>query len=71
MGSWKSLTQDYDTLDPEVKKKVKKQDYIDDSLQDYKELTNSLKNIKILTYSELLENARTRLELDNDNKNNT
>lgn len=71
MGSWKSLTQDYDTLDPEAKKKVKKQDYIDDSLQAYKELTNSLKNIKILTYSELLENARTRLELDNCNKNNT
>ena len=71
MGSWKSLTQEYDRLDPDVKKKVKKKDYIDDSLQAYKELTNSLKNIKILTYSELLENARTRLELDKDNKNNT
>lgn len=64
MGSWKKLCKDYDNLDEQIKKKVKKADYISDSLQAYKELTHSLKNITILTYSELLENARTRLELD-------
>lgn len=66
MGSFNKLAKDYDQLDEKIKKKIKKQDYIDDSLQAYKELTNSLKNITILTYSELLENARTRLELEKE-----
>lgn len=69
MGSYNKLVKDYDQLDEKTKKKLKKQDYINDSLQAYKELTNSLKNITILTYSELLENARTRLELEKENKN--
>ncbi|EJL68309.1 Shedu anti-phage system protein SduA domain-containing protein [Chryseobacterium populi] len=64
MGSWKNLCPDYEKLDEKIKKKIKKDDYVNDSLQAYKELTHSLKNITILTYSELLENARTRLELD-------
>ncbi|HTN21279.1 MAG TPA: Shedu anti-phage system protein SduA domain-containing protein [Pelobium sp.] len=71
MGSWFKLSQDYDSLDEQVKKRVTRKDYDNDSLQAYKELTNSLKNITILTYSELLENARTRLELENEKKNNT
>ncbi|WP_185204390.1 Shedu anti-phage system protein SduA domain-containing protein [Chryseobacterium sp. C3] len=66
MGSWKKLCPDYESLDTKLQNKLKKQDYINDSMQAYKELTNSLKNITILTYSELLENARTRLELDSE-----
>ena len=36
-------------------------------MQAYKELKNSLKNITIMTYSELLENVRTRLQANNEN----
>lgn len=68
MGSWKKLCPDYESLDIKIRTRIKKQDYISDSIQAYKELTNSLKNITILTYSELLENARTRLELDSVDK---
>jgi hypothetical protein len=68
MGSWKKLAKDYNALSEDKKKKIKEQDYVDDSLQAYKELTHSLKNITILTYSELLENARTRLELEKENQ---
>lgn len=64
MGSWENLCVDYDSLDDKTKAKVSKADYNADSLQAYKELTASLKNITILTYSELLENARTRLEIE-------
>jgi len=71
MGSWKKLAKDYSLLSDVKKKSINEQDYIDDSLQAYKELTHSLKNITILTYSELLENARTRLELEKENQNNT
>ena len=66
IGSWKKLSKDYDQLNDTVKAKVAKEDYNNDCLQAYKELQHSLKNIKILTYSELLENARTRLELNKE-----
>lgn len=66
IGSWKKLSKDYDELSDKVKSKVTKDDYDNDCLQAYKELQHSLKNIKILTYSELLENARTRLELNQE-----
>ncbi|KYG73988.1 hypothetical protein AWW68_15095 [Roseivirga spongicola] len=66
IGSWKKLSKDYDQLSDSVKAKVSKEDYDNDCLQAYKELQHSLKNIKILTYSELLENARTRLELNKE-----
>ena len=66
IGSWKKLSKDYSQLSDAVKAKVTKEDYDNDCLQAYKELQHSLKNIKILTYSELLENARTRLELNKE-----
>lgn len=66
IGSWRKLSKDYDQLSAMVKAKVTKEDYDNDCLQAYKELQHSLKNIKILTYSELLENARTRLELNKE-----
>jgi len=67
MGSWQKLAKDYDKLDEATKRRITRENYENDSRQAYKELKNSLKNITILTYSELLENARTRLELfDNE-----
>jgi hypothetical protein len=62
IGSWKKLSKSYEDLTEIQKEKVNKDDYRQDSQQAYKELKNSLKNISIMTYSELLENARTRLQ---------
>ncbi|WP_026953546.1 Shedu anti-phage system protein SduA domain-containing protein [Algoriphagus vanfongensis] len=69
IGSWEKLAKDYDSLSTTTKSKVTKEEYDQDCLQAYKELQHSLKNIKIMTYSELLENARTRLELTKENNN--
>jgi Domain of unknown function (DUF4263) len=64
IGSFQSIVKPYSGLKIETRKKVSKDDYTNNYLQAYKELKNSFKNINILTYSELLENARTRLELE-------
>lgn len=66
IGSWKKLCKPYIELTMKQKEKTSEAHYNDDSIQAYKELKNSLKNISIMTYSELLENARTRLEFNNN-----
>lgn len=66
MGSWQKLCKPYNDLKDAQKAKLKKTEYEEDSRQAYKEIKNSLKNISIMTYSELLENARTRLQLNNN-----
>ncbi|MES2862999.1 MAG: Shedu anti-phage system protein SduA domain-containing protein [Bacteroidota bacterium] len=63
IGSWITITKDYSKLTLETRHKVTKKDYDDNGLRAYKELKNSFKNIKLLNYSELLEHARTRLQL--------
>ncbi|MBK6263608.1 DUF4263 domain-containing protein [Marivirga sp. S37H4] len=63
IGSWETLTKDYNKLSAETKKKLKKADYNENGLRAFREIKGSYKNIKILNYSELLEHARTRLEL--------
>lgn len=63
IGSYKTLCKDYSRLRASTKQKVSINDYNKNCEQAYKELKSSFKNIKILTYSELLEHARTRLEL--------
>ena len=68
IGRYSSLYKDYTKLSAKYKKKFRKADYLNNGLQAYKELKNSFRNIKILTYSELLENARTRLELSRGNR---
>lgn len=67
MGSYQTLAVDYEKLTDKTKKKVKKENYVSNYLQAYKELKEAYKNIHILTYSELIENARTRL-ITNDNE---
>ena len=67
IGSWKKICKPYDELNQKQKGKIKEEDYNKDSMQAYKELKNSLKNITIMTYSELLENVRTRLQANNEN----
>lgn len=63
IGSWKTLIKNYDRLSLETKLKITKVDYSDNGLRTYREIKNSYKNIKIMNYSELLEHARTRLEI--------
>lgn len=62
IGTYRTICKDYNDLDLSTKSKVTKNHYDNNSLRTYKELRNALKNVKIITYSELLENARTRLE---------
>lgn len=63
IGSWETLIKDYSKLTAETRTKVSESDYRDDGLRAYKEIKSSYKNIKVLNYSELLEHARTRLEI--------
>jgi hypothetical protein len=64
IGTYQSLVKDYEDLADKDKKKVSKEDYSTNYLQAYKELKDAYKNIHILTYSELIENARTRFYVD-------
>lgn len=66
IGSWQKLCKPYAELTTVQKRKITEVHYNEDSRQAYKELKNSLKNISIMTYSELLENARTRLQFNTD-----
>lgn len=63
IGSWETLNKDYKKLTAETRKKVSAKDYNDNGLRAYREIKNSYRNLKILTYSEILEHARTRLEI--------
>ena len=66
VSTYKHLAKPYSSLSIKAKKSISERDYDRNSLQAYKELKNSLKHIKILTYSELLEHARTRLQIIKD-----
>jgi hypothetical protein len=66
LGSFLTIAPDYDKLEDKTKRKVSSIDYNINYLQAYKELKDAYKNIHILTYSELIENARTRLIKQDD-----
>jgi len=70
MGSSKTLFKSYDNLSASKKAKVTREKYNKNGERAYLELKNSFKNIKIVTYSELMESARTRLELSKDENEN-
>jgi len=61
IGTSQTLTEEYEKLPDEKKCSVSKMDYDKNGLQAYAELKNAFKNINILTYSELLVNARLRI----------
>jgi len=63
IGSWATISKDYSKLSAETRAKVTKQEFDSNGLRAYRELKSSFRNIKLLNYSELLEHARTRLEL--------
>lgn len=66
MGSYKTIYKPYDDLSASNKAKITKEAYETNGDRAYAELKSSFKNINIMTYSELLEHARTRLELIKD-----
>ena len=66
MGSYQTISKPYNSLSDRAKENATEADYRENSHRAYKELKSAHKNIKILTYSELLENARTRLELSEE-----
>ncbi|MCK9273123.1 DUF4263 domain-containing protein [Candidatus Gracilibacteria bacterium] len=61
MGTYSTIAPSYDLLDTRTKSKISDTDYNKNYLQAYKELKEAYKNIHILSYSELVENARTRI----------
>ncbi len=64
IGSSKTIAVQYDYLNDELKDKFKKANYNANCERAYRELRDSHKNIKIVTYSDLVESARLRLQLD-------
>ena len=63
IGSWETLSKPYSNLNAEIRSKITEIEYNDNCSRAYREIKNSYRNIKILNYSELLEHARTRLEI--------
>src|SRR5690606_19556859 len=63
IGSWETLSKPYSSLNAEIRSKITEIEYNDNCSRAYREIKNSYRNIKILNYSELLEHARTRLEI--------
>lgn len=59
-----SLAETYDKLDTKTKSKVTRDQYERNRDLAYREIKNSFKNIDIVTYSELLDIARTRLAIE-------
>lgn len=63
IGSWETVSKKYAKLSAETRTKITEAEYNDNCLRAYREIKNSYRNIKILNYSELLEHARTRLQI--------
>lgn len=62
MGSFKKICKPYESSN--FRNNTTKEEYEENSHQAYREIKDSLKNIKIITYSELLEAARTKLNTE-------
>lgn len=62
IGTFQTLCKPYEQHSKEFKQRMNKEYYNFNAMTAYKELKTAHKNIIILTYSELLENARVRLK---------
>ncbi len=63
MGSSSKICKNYEDQPQSVRDRVTRANYLENAQRAYRELKDSHKNIKIINYSELLENARMRLQL--------
>lgn len=61
MGTLQLIAKNYDDLSAAKQSKISKDEYNDESNTAYKELKEAFKNIHLMTYSELLDSARTRI----------
>ncbi len=62
VGRIQDLAKRYEKQGQDVQKKIKKNEYEKNLLQAYRELRSTHKNIKIITYSELINGAELRLK---------
>jgi len=65
IGAIQRLAKGYNDLSIEEKAKISKREYDDNLEMAYKELKSSFKNIEIATYTEIIEGARLRFQLEN------
>ena len=66
IGSTERWAKDYDDLSDAVRAKISQEAYLANCERAYRELKNSHKNIKIITYSDLVQSARMRLRLSDE-----
>ena len=64
IGTIQRIVKSYSELPPRIKAKVTKTDYDKNAEDAYKEIKASLKNIDITTYTELVEGARLRIQVN-------
>jgi hypothetical protein len=62
IGTMKKLVKNYESLGEKVKHKVTKENYYANAEQAYRELRGTHKNIRITTYTELVDGAELRLK---------
>ena len=62
IGTIDRFVKKYETLDKTIKDKITRKKYYDNADQAYRELRSTHKNIKITTYTELIEGAELRLK---------
>lgn len=62
--SCNKIAENFDLLPDKIKQKVWKESYERNRNLAYREISSAFKNIKIITYSDLLDMARTRLAID-------
>jgi hypothetical protein len=63
IGTIQRIVKPYDELSPSIKSGVSKLDYEKNASDAYKEMKSAYQNIDIVTYTELIEGARLRLQL--------
>ena len=66
IGSSKTICKSYDNLSQTLKDRLTREDYNSNCERAFRELKDSHKNIKIVTYSDITQSARMRLQLFNE-----
>ena len=66
IGTYQSISSDYNLLSEKIRKKVSKENYEKNYWMAYKELKGAYKNINITSYSKLIESVRTRMIINKE-----
>jgi hypothetical protein len=62
IGTIDKFVKKYETLGEDIRNKITKKKYYNNAEQAYRELRSTHKNIKIITYTELVDGAELRLK---------